>query len=70
MRKPPKEVIVAVVAVEVVSAAFAFRDLARRGDEQVRGPKLFWRVLMGLNPGNSLAYWLLGRRRTPVTADI
>ncbi|HEX3931119.1 MAG TPA: hypothetical protein VHW64_10455 [Nocardioides sp.] len=62
MRKPPKEVVIAVVAVEAVSAAFAFRDLARRSDDQVRGPKLLWRVVMGLNPGNSLAYWVLGRR--------
>ncbi|MGC4112029.1 MAG: hypothetical protein QM747_16770 [Nocardioides sp.] len=61
MRKPPKEVVVAVVAVEAVSAAFAFRDLARRSDEQVRGPKLLWRILIGINPGNSLAYWVLGR---------
>jgi hypothetical protein len=28
----------------------------------VRGPKLLWRILIGINPGNSLAYWLLGRR--------
>jgi hypothetical protein len=62
MRKPPKQVVVAVVAVQAVSAAFAFRDLARRDDEQVRGPKLLWRVLIALNPGNSVAYWLLGRR--------
>jgi hypothetical protein len=62
VRKPPKEVVIAVVAVEAVSAAFAFRDLARRSDDQVRGPKLLWRVVMGLNPGNSLAYWVLGRR--------
>jgi hypothetical protein len=63
MQKPPKEVVVAVVAVQAVSAAFAFRDLARRGDDAVRGPKLLWRVLIGINPGNSLAYWLFGRRR-------
>ncbi|HEY3528451.1 MAG TPA: hypothetical protein VGK78_04825 [Nocardioides sp.] len=62
MRKPPKEVVIAVVAVEAVSAAFAFRDLARRGDAEVRGPKLLWRLLIGMNPGNSLAYWVLGRR--------
>jgi hypothetical protein len=62
MRKPPKEVVVAVVAVEAVSAAFAFRDLARRHDDEVRGSKRLWRVLMSLNPGNSLAYWVLGRR--------
>jgi hypothetical protein len=62
MRKPPKQVVIAVVAVEAVSAAFAFRDLARRRDDRVRGPKLLWRVLIGINPGNSLAYWVLGRR--------
>lgn len=62
MRKPPREVVITVVAVEAVAAAFAFRDLARRADDQVRGPKLLWRVLIGLNPGNSLAYWAFGRR--------
>jgi hypothetical protein len=62
MRKPPRQVVITVVAVEAVAAAFAFRDLARRSDEQVRGPKLLWRVLIGMNPGNSLAYWAFGRR--------
>jgi hypothetical protein len=62
MQKPPKEVVVAVVALQAVSAALAFRDLARRDDDEVRGPKLLWRVLMGVNPGNSIAYWVLGRR--------
>lgn len=63
MQKPPKEVVVAVVAVQAVSAAFAFRDLARRTDDEVRGPKLLWRIFIGINPGNSLAYWIWGRRR-------
>jgi hypothetical protein len=63
MQKPPKEVVVAVVAVQAVSAAFAFRDLARRTDDEIRGPKLLWRIIIGINPGNSLAYWFLGRRR-------
>ena len=62
MRTPPREVVLAIVAVETVSAVFAYRDLARRSDEQVRGPKLLWRVVMALNPGNSIAYWVLGRR--------
>lgn len=62
MRKPPRQVVISVVAVEVVAAVLAFRDLARRSDEQVRGPKRLWRVLIALNPGNALAYWALGRR--------
>lgn len=52
----------AVVAVEVVVAVLAYRDLARRPAELVRGPKRLWRIVIGMNPGNSLLYWLLGRR--------
>ena len=62
MRKPPREVVIAVVAVEAVSAVFAYRDLAHRSDDEVRGPKLLWRVVMALHPGNSIAYWIFGRR--------
>lgn len=59
-----RKVLTAVVAVEAVSAAFAYRDLAHRSEEAVRGRKLVWRVVIGLNPGNSLAYWVFGRRRS------
>jgi hypothetical protein len=51
-----------VIAGELVSTALAWRDLARRTDDQVRGSKKFWRLIITINPGNSLAYWLLGRR--------
>jgi hypothetical protein len=61
-RRPPKQVLVAIVVLEVVSAAIAWRDLARRSDDQVRGPKNVWRALMAINPGNSLVYWAVGRR--------
>ena len=63
MQRPSKkQVIATVVAVEVVSAAYAYRDLSKRPDESVRGPKRMWRIVMALNPGNSIIYWLLGRR--------
>jgi hypothetical protein len=58
----PKPVIAGVVAAELASAMLAWRDLARRTDDQVRGPKTGWRIFVTLNPGNSLAYWALGRR--------
>ena len=51
-----------VVPIQVILAVLAWRDLGRRTDDQVRGQKNFWRVLVTLNPGNSLAYWLFGRR--------
>jgi hypothetical protein len=48
--------------VEVVSAALAWRNLARRSDDQVRGKKNIWRALITIHPGNSLVYWGVGRR--------
>jgi hypothetical protein len=50
------------IAVEVVSAALAWRDLGHRSDDQVRGRKKAWRAFIVLNPGNSSFYWILGRR--------
>jgi hypothetical protein len=52
----------AVVAAQAVSSALAWRDLAHRSKEDVRGPKNLWRVIVTINPGNSIAYWLFGRR--------
>lgn len=54
----------AVVAADIVAAIFAWRDLDRRTDKAVRGSRKFWRAAMLANPGNSLAYWVVGRRRT------
>jgi hypothetical protein len=51
-----------VVPAQVVLAGLAWRDLARRSDDHVRGRKNFWRVFVLLNPGNSVVYWLCGRR--------
>jgi hypothetical protein len=62
VRRPPKPVLVTVVVVEVVSALLAWRDLRRRADDQVRGPKRLWRFVITINPGNSIAYWIFGRR--------
>jgi hypothetical protein len=52
----------AVVVAQTVSSVLAWRDLAERSDDQVRGPKNLWRFIVTINPGNSLAYWLVGRR--------
>lgn len=62
MRRPPPQVLAAVVVVQVVSAALAWRDLSGRNPDQIRGPRNLWRACMLLNPGNSLAYWAVGRR--------
>jgi hypothetical protein len=63
MTPSKKRIIATVVPVQVVLATLAWRDLARRPATQVRGSKKFWRVFVTMNPGNSVAYWLVGRRR-------
>jgi hypothetical protein len=56
-------VIAALVVVDLVLATLAWRDLNRRSEVEVRGTKRFWRVVILANPGNSIAYWLFGRKR-------
>jgi hypothetical protein len=60
--KRGKTILGATVAAQAVSSALAWRDLAGRSEDQVRGPKNLWRVIVAINPGNSIAYWLFGRR--------
>jgi hypothetical protein len=60
--KPKQWLLTTIVLLQVSLAILAWRDLAQRADEQVRGRKKFWRIFVTLNPGNSLAYWLFGRR--------
>ncbi len=57
-----KKFLAVIVPVQLAGAVMAWRDLARRTDGQVRGRKKVWRALVLLNPGNSLLYWLFGRR--------
>jgi hypothetical protein len=49
------------VPIEVLLAVLAWRDLDRRSDDQVRGKKRLWQVIVLINPGNSIIYWLFGR---------
>ncbi len=55
-------ILAGLLGLEVISGALAWRDLRRRPADQVRGSKRLWRVFITINPGNSLAYWSLGRR--------
>jgi hypothetical protein len=49
-------------AIETVATAAALRDLARRPAEDVRGPKLLWRLGAFVQPVGPLAYFVVGRR--------
>ena len=59
-----------VLVVHLVLARFTLRDLRRRSDSAVRGPKRLWRVWAITNTTGSLAYWTFGRRRVVTPADV
>jgi hypothetical protein len=61
-RKRRGLVLAIIVPIQVALAVLAWRDLNRRGDDQVRGRKGIWRVFVVINPGNAMFYWLFGRR--------
>jgi hypothetical protein len=51
------------LAFELVLIAAAQRDIQRRPAEEIRGPKLLWRVVATQNVVGPAAYYGLGRRR-------
>ena len=55
--------VVVALATWAVVTPFVWHDLRRRPADQVRGPKWLWR-LASLNLTGSIAYVLVGRRRT------
>ncbi len=55
---------VALIALHLVVTAITLRDLSRRDESQVRGPRWFWRLFTPLQTGNSVVYWLVARKRT------
>jgi hypothetical protein len=59
----PIKVIAAILPVHGIIAALTWRDLNRRPDDQVRGPKRMWRIASAMNTAGSAAYWIIGRRR-------
>jgi hypothetical protein len=59
---PQRATAVGVLAVALPLIAAAQRDLQRRPESEVRGPKWIWRLVC-LNGLGALAYFRLGRRR-------
>jgi hypothetical protein len=59
-----KRLLLVVLVVHVILARFTLRDLRRRPQSAVRGPKRLWRVWAAMNTTGSLAYWTFGRRRS------
>lgn len=60
-----KATIVAASATELAVTAFAVRDLIRRPQSEVRGPKPLWWPALFVQPIGSPLYLLFGRRSVP-----
>jgi hypothetical protein len=52
--------------VQISLAATAWVDLARRPAELVRGPKPAWALAIAVNFVGPIAYFTVGRRRSPI----
>jgi hypothetical protein len=63
-----KKVIAVALVLHLFLLTLTWRDLRRRPDAAVRGPKRVWRMASTMNTTGSLAYWLFGRRPLPETA--
>ncbi len=63
-KKKPNKLVLALIGLGHIGVtALTWRDIARRPADQIRGDKGVWRALSAYNTGNSVLYWLLGRRR-------
>jgi hypothetical protein len=60
-----KQILTIVAIIHIVLVSLTLRDLGRRPDASVRGPKRLWRTWAVLNTTGSIAYWTIGRRRAP-----
>ena len=60
--RPKRIALVVVVLAEVALAALTWRDIRNRPAGEIRGSKRLWRIISTINPGNSVAYWVVGRR--------
>jgi len=56
-----KAAVLAITAVSLLIVGTAERDIARRGEDEVRGSRAIWR-LVSLNALGAIAYLRFGRR--------
>ena len=63
-RRADPRLLLALAVAQAVVGTLTVRDVNRRTDDEVRGPKLLWRLWGGTNMLGAALYWLLGRKRT------
>lgn len=63
-RKLDPRILLGLLGLQLILGSLTVRDIAKRPAEQVRGPKLLWRLWGGSNLAGVAAYWLFGRKKT------
>lgn len=63
-QKIDPRVLGALVTGQIVVGTLTVRDVSARPAEQIRGPKMLWKIWGGSNLLGAALYWLVGRRRT------
>lgn len=61
MTESQKAIAIATILVQFTMAVLAWRDLALRSKQEVRGPKWRWAVAIGANFFGPIAYYRRGR---------
>jgi hypothetical protein len=68
--KPSPRLIATLAVAHLIVTSLVWRDLRRRTDDQIRGSKRIWRIASAANMSNSLAYVLIGRKRSKQPASL
>lgn len=63
MSSKQRRMVSAAGAVQIGLMAAMNRDLSRRSDAELRGPRLLWRAASFMNYVGPVAYFLFGRRK-------
>lgn len=55
--------VTAAIATQSILGPLTLWDLAKRSDDQIRGPRLLWRLWGSTNVVGAVSYWVVGRKR-------
>lgn len=62
-KKLDPRVLTVLVVLQAILGALTVRDISSRSADQVRGPRLLWKIWGSANTLGSVLYWTVGRKR-------
>ena len=61
-KKLDPRVLTVLLVLQGILSILTVRDISGRSADQVRGPRLFWKLWGSSNTLGSVAYWVVGRK--------